>query len=52
MQRKGREEYYRNINITDDYMFSTVFSDEGRCRELLHRILGVEIVELKVISAQ
>ena len=52
MQRKGTEEYYRNIKITDDYMFSTVFSDEERCRELLHRILGVEIAELKVISAQ
>ena len=52
MQENKTEDYYKNIKITDDYMFSTVFSDEKRCRELLQRILGVEIAELQVISAQ
>lgn len=33
---KNREEnYYKKIGITNDYMFSTVYSDAKRCKELL-----------------
>lgn len=43
---------FDRISITNDFMFGTVFQDAERCKELLQRILGIEIVELSVVEAQ
>ena len=43
---------FDNITITDDVMFGSVFQEAGNCRELLQRILGIEIRELFIVESQ
>ncbi len=40
------------IPISDDYMFCHVFSDVGRCKELLERVLHIRIARLSISMAQ
>ena len=39
---------FDKINIKNDIMFCTVFQNQEECRELLQRILGIEITELSI----
>ena len=40
------------ITITDNYMFQTVFSDPELCKELLERVLHIEIDHVEVLDAE
>ena len=43
---------FENITITNDVMFGSVFQEENDCKELLQRILGIEIEELKIVEKE
>jgi predicted transposase/invertase (TIGR01784 family) len=43
---------FDKIGIKDDIMFSTVLGNPEDCRELLQRILGIVIVEIKIVQEQ
>lgn len=43
---------FETITLKNDVMFSSVFRDPEKCRELLHRILGIQISELKITEDQ
>ena len=43
---------FDRIGITNDVMFGSVFRDEEACRELLQRILHLEIAELTLVEEQ
>ena len=43
---------FDSISITNDFMFGSVMSEPENCKEFLHRILGVEIVELAITESQ
>ena len=43
---------FDKIGITNDVMFGTVFKNADDCRELLQRILGIEICELTIVESQ
>ena len=43
---------FAKIGITNDVMFGTVFKNEDDCKELLQRILGIEICELTIVESQ
>lgn len=40
---------FDGIPLKNDVMFSSVFRDPENCRELLQRILGMEISELTIL---
>lgn len=40
------------IGFTDDFMFCSVMEDEEKCKELLQRILNIEITEIKTVCKQ
>jgi len=40
------------ISFTDDDMFCSVMEDEETCKEFLHRVLGIEIAEIKCVISQ
>ncbi|MDD6656984.1 MAG: Rpn family recombination-promoting nuclease/putative transposase [Lachnospiraceae bacterium] len=55
--QKQRENYcsqqdFENIQITDDFMFGTVFSDKDDCKEFLQRILQIRILEIRIVTPQ
>ena len=55
--QKQRENYcsqqdYENIQITDDFMFGTVFSYKEDCKEFLQRILQIRILEIRIVTPQ
>ncbi len=37
---------FDEIGITNDFMFGTVYKDPEYCKELLQRILQIDIVEI------
>lgn len=43
---------FDKITLTNDIMFSSVFHDPEYCRELLQRILDIEITELEISEDQ
>ena len=43
---------YDEIGITDDVMFGSVFRDVEDCKELLQRILGIEIARIELVEEQ
>ena len=43
---------FAKIGITNDVMFGTVFKNADDCKELLQRILGIEICELTIVESQ
>ena len=51
---KGRTETinFDEIGITNDFMFGTVFRDKEKCKELLQRILKIELIEVEVVEPQ
>ena len=46
------EQKFKQVKITDDLMFCTVFQNEEDCRKLLERILQIHIIEIKVVQEQ
>ena len=51
---KGKTETinFDEIGITNDFMFGTVFRDKEKCKELLQRILKIELIEIEVVEPQ
>ena len=51
---KGRTETinFDEIGITNDFMFGTVFRDKEKCKELLQRILKIDLIEIEVVEPQ
>lgn len=49
MEEKKQVDFDK-ISIKNDIMFCTVFQNQEECRELLQRILGIEITELSVVQ--
>ena len=43
---------YDEIGITDDVMFGSVFRDVEDCKELIQRILGIEIARIELVEEQ
>lgn len=43
---------FENIQITDDFMFGTVFSYKEDCKEFLQRILQIRILEIRIVTPQ
>ena len=43
---------FDEIGITNDFMFGTVFRDKEKCKELLQRILKIELIEIEVVEPQ
>ena len=46
--QNGNRIDFDKISIKNDIMFCTVFQNQEECRELLQRILGIEITELSI----
>lgn len=49
---KLREINFEKIDILDDVMFYTIMSDPENCKEFLQRILGIQLLELKIVEEQ
>ena len=46
------EQKFKQVKITDDLMFCTVFQNEEDCKKLLERILHIHIIEIEVVQEQ
>ena len=46
------EQKFKQVKITDDLMFCTVFQNEEDCKKLLERILQIHIIEIEVVQEQ
>ena len=46
------ERRWQSLTFTDDFIFSQVMHDESICRQVVELILGVQIGEIRYLSAQ
>ena len=47
-----RKRTLQELNLSDDFLFSKVFSDAEVCRQVLEKILKVKIKKIKFVESQ
>ena len=47
-----RKRTLQELNLSDDFLFSKVFSDAEICRQVLQKILKVKIKKIKFVESQ
>ena len=47
-----RKRTLQELNLSDDFLFSKVFSDAEVCRQVLEKILKVKIKRIKFVESQ